>query len=640
MFTDIVGYTSLSQKDEDLALRLLAEHNDLLRRQFGKFGGREVKTIGDSFLVEFSNALSAVRCALAIQEAMQDSQIGAQELGQALQIRIGVHVGDVIRTKNGDILGDAVNISSRVRPLAEPGGICISQQVYDQVRNKLKDVSFVSLYAHDLKNVSEPVQIYRVIPSSKEKGKMETRAFDRKRIAILPFTNISPDPADEYFSDGLTEELISTMSKIRELKVISRTSTMLYKSKPKPLVEIGKDLGVGTILEGSVRKAGNRVRVTVQMIDAAEDDHLWSETYDREIQDVFKIQSDISEHVANALKVQLLSVEKKKLETAPTTNIEAYTLYLKGRYYWNERTKEGLEKAIQYFTEVIKRDPNYARAYAGLADCYFLLDNWGYASPADVIEKVRTYVKKALELDDSSAEAHVSNGAILVGYEWNMVEAEREMKRAIELNPNYATAHHWYGNGILTPLGRFEEARYELLEAKKLDPLSAIIGSNIGDSLLFAREYKEAVAQYRSVLEVSPNFAYAHSRLGLALLGLAEYDEAISEIQKAGELASDYFGFTPDLIFAYAASGRRVEGEKLVAEFEAKATEKYVSSTSLALANASIGRNEKAIEWLRKEVAEHSNSLHMNFNEPHFDNLRSDPRFEDIFRMVHGRKKT
>ncbi|MGI0084030.1 MAG: adenylate/guanylate cyclase domain-containing protein [Nitrososphaerales archaeon] len=246
MFTDIVGYTSLSQRDEALAMKLLTEHNDLLRPQFKRFGGREVKAIGDSFLVEFTNALDAVRCALAIQEALHERN--QEALGRKLEIRIGIHVGDVIRGKKGDILGDAVNVSSRVEPVAEPGGICISEQTYDHVRNKLNAISFVKLKVPTLKNVSIPIDIYKVVLPWNEQ-KFEVNLIDRRRIAILPFTNISPDPNDEYLADGLTEELISTMSKIRELKVVSRTSTMQYKAKPKPIGEIGKELSVGTILE-------------------------------------------------------------------------------------------------------------------------------------------------------------------------------------------------------------------------------------------------------------------------------------------------------------------------------------------------------------------------------------------------------
>ncbi|MGI0079961.1 MAG: tetratricopeptide repeat protein [Nitrososphaerales archaeon] len=376
------------------------------------------------------------------------------------------------------------------------------------------------------------------------------------------------------------------------------------------------------------------------MINSAEDEHLWSETYDRELKDVFEIQSDISERVADALKVELLSEEKKRLDSPPTSNIEAYTLYLKGRYYWNERTKEGIDKAILYFMECIKRDPNYSRAYSGLADCYSIMENWGYMSPGDASEKVKIYALKALELDDTLAEAHASLAVILMNHERNWDGAEREYKRAIELNPNYASAHHWYGHALLGTQGRYEEAIYELTEAKKLDPLSLIIASNLGDVLLSAGRYKEAEDHYRSVLETSPSFAYAHSRLGLALLQQSRHDEAITEIEKSKSLDKDIDVSTPDLVYAYMISGREVDAEKLLAELEIKSTQKYVPNVMLALANAAVGKKDRAIEWLRKAAAERSNQLTTNLIEPEFDELRSDPRFQDLLRLIGLRRES
>jgi adenylate cyclase len=453
---------------------------------------------------------------------------------------------------------------------------------------------------------------------------------DKHRIAVLPMTNISQDPGDEYFADGMTEELISTMSKIEQFEVISRTSVMQFKKNPKSIKEVSRELDAGTVLEGSVRKSGNKLRVTIQMIDAVRDRHLWAESYDRELKDVFSIQSEISKAVAEELKVRIVPTERARLEKEPTANLEAFNLYLKGRYFFNERTKEGLQKAIQYFTEATRRDPGYARAYAGLADCHAIQENWGYISPAEAHVKRRAEAMKALELDDSLPEAHVALATMLSGTEWDWSGAEREFKRAIELNPNYATAHHWYGNVILGPSGRYDEAIVELNEALRLDPLSPMISSNLGDQLLSAGRYREAEDQYRNVLETSPDFAYAHSRLGLALLKEARYEEAISEIEESMNLSDRSGVVTPDLIYAFRTAGRGDDAERLLDELEKKSAREYVSNVALAMANGAAGKNDRAIEFLRKAAAERSNQLRMNVGEPHFDQLHSDPRFQSL----------
>src|SRR4029077_11882823 len=389
--------------------------------------------------------------------------------------------------------------------------------------------------------------------------------------------------------------------------------------------DIGKELNVGSVLEGSVRKSGNRMRIAVQLIDAKADKHLWAQNYDREFDDVFAVQRCIARKVADALRVRILPGETRQIEKKPTNSSEAYGLYLKGRYWWNKRTKEDLRKAIQYFTEATVKDPNFARAYAGLADSYIIMENWGYLTTAEASTKSKMYVTKALELDDSVAEAHVSLASILMAQEWDIEGAEREFKRAIELNPSYATAHHWYANGLLAPQGRFEEAISELREADRLDPLSPMISANLGDQLLHRGLLKEAQGQYRNVIESSPDSAYAYGRLGLALLKESRYEEAIAEIQKSIDLSGDWEGSAPDLIYAYSIAGRKEEAQRLLAELQLKSTRQFIPNILLALASAAAGNNEKAIEFLLATVAEKSNQLRPNINEPHFDRLRSDP---------------
>lgn len=332
--------------------------------------------MGDAFLVEFASALEAVRCACAVQHSLHELN-STLPPEKRITLRIGIHVGDVLHTR-GDVYGDAVNVASRIESLADPGCICITQQVYDHVRNK-SEVVAIYLGKHELKNVELPVEVYRVVSPWEKAPAPVPPAVSSHRIAVLPLANISPDPNDEYFADGLTEELITTVSKLSGLGVISRTSVMKYKGATKTVGEIARELGVGAVLEGSVRKAGKRVRINVELVDVHKDEHLWSQTYDRDFEDVFSIQSDIAQRVCGALEVQLLAKERQRIEKKPTENIEAYNLYLKGLHYRGEKTEEGFTKAVKYFKEALRRDPKFALAYAVMADCYAQLADDGNA---------------------------------------------------------------------------------------------------------------------------------------------------------------------------------------------------------------------------------------------------------------------
>src|SRR6266571_5899144 len=404
MFTDLVGYTALGQRSESLALSVADDQRRLLRPIFKRYAGREVKTMGDAFLVEFSSALNAVKCACEIQKAAREFNSSLDE-ERRVHLRVGVHLGDIVESE-GDISGDSVNVASRIESLADDGGVCITRQVYDQVQNKF-ELPLESLGARMLKNVKTPLEVYKIVmPWAQEKTVPAT--LDKRRIAILPFANISANPADEYFADGMTEELIATMSRIGGLKVIARTSVMGYKGGQKKIGEVAKELEVGSILEGSVRKAGDRLRITVQLIDSLTSEHMWAESYARELKDVFAIQSEISKTVAEELKVQLLSQERAMIERKQTVNPEAYALYLKGRYYWNERTREDIDKAIKYFEHAIRIDPQFAPSYSGLADCYSIITDYFWMAPHRTSKVARDFSVKALELDNDLAEAHAS----------------------------------------------------------------------------------------------------------------------------------------------------------------------------------------------------------------------------------------
>src|SRR5205807_2745334 len=350
MFTDLVGFTALSQSNETVALSVLDEQRGLLRPMFNRHGGREVKTMGDAFLVEFPSALNAVKCAYEIQKTTREFNRSLSE-ERRVHLRIGVHLGDIVESQ-GDISGDAVNIASRIESLADSGGVCLTRQVYDQVQNKF-ELALTSLGLKSLKNVTSSIEVYKMVMPWQATGSVSSTDRDARRIVILPFANISPDIADEYFADGMTDELIAVLSKIGSLRVVARTSAMRFKGEKATANRIGQELKVGSIIEGSVRKSKNRVRITVQLVDTQSEEQLWAETYDRDLLDIFSVQSDIAQQVASAIELRLGVRENSALLQQQTQNPEAYSLYLKGRNRWNLRSENEVNRAIKYFEEAI-----------------------------------------------------------------------------------------------------------------------------------------------------------------------------------------------------------------------------------------------------------------------------------------------
>jgi len=628
MFTDMVGYTSLMQRNEPLALTLLEEHRRMVREILPRHGGTEIKTIGDAFMVEFLSALEALLCAVDIQKAFEEENL-ARPNGQGIRLRIGIHVGDV-EHRGGDIYGDAVNIASRIEPLAAPGRIVITQQVFDQIRNKV-GFGFERLGPKSLKNVELPVEVYMVVQKGGA-GVFEVPVDERKRIVVLPFANMSPDRGDDYFSDGMTEELISALSKIGQLGVISRTSAMKYKEASKSVREIGAELQVDNLLEGSVRKAGNRVRVTVQLIEVAEDRHVWAETYDRDFEDVFALQSDIAQKVAGSLKVQLLPREVKRMSTGAPSNAKAYDLYLQGRYHWNRRTKESLFKAIELFGKAAKLDPNYALAYVGTADSYTVLADHLYLPSEEASSKAKEAALKAIELDDDLAEAHVSLGGILGLFEWNQPAAEREFKKAIELNPNYATAHQWYSLALCY-LGRLEEASAEAMQALRLDPLSPIIYTDLGDITNDMGAHEAATGMLKKALELDHDFIPALLGLANAYALMGSYSESEGAARKLVSLDAGPIG---ELVLAYsfAVSGRREESRGLLERLLPAVERSYDDAADVAAVFLALGDREKALEWLEKGFKARASGLMAIGSDNRFAALRSDPRFVSILRRM------
>jgi TolB-like protein/Tfp pilus assembly protein PilF len=461
-----------------------------------------------------------------------------------------------------------------------------------------------------------------------------------KSIAVLPFENLSRDPDNAYFTEGIQEEILTRLAKIADLKVISRTSTQRFRSSPNNLPQIAKQLGVANILQGSVQKAADQVRVTVQLINATTDAHLWAESYDRKLTDIFTVESDIARTIADTLKAKLTGAEEQAIARRPTEVPEAYELYLKGRFFWSKRTGSDLRKAIDYFKQAIDKDPNYSLAYAGLADAYVLLPLYGAASSSDSFPQAEAAAKRALEIDDTLAEAHTSLAQVFLFYHLDFGSATREFERAIALNPNYATAHHWYGVGPPMSLGEFDKSIAELKRAQQLDPLSLIINSDLGAGFITARRYDDGIAQLRRTIEMDPHFYYAHWNLGEALELKGQLREAFAEYKKAAELDDDPLVLAL-LTQAYAKLGQRDEALKMLDQMQQLAARRYVPNYAFALVYIAFHEKEKAIDCLERAYRDRTGPDITSIKvDPMLDPLRGDQRFEALVEKVFGAKNS
>jgi eukaryotic-like serine/threonine-protein kinase len=456
---------------------------------------------------------------------------------------------------------------------------------------------------------------------------------NEKSIAVLPFENLSEEKSSAYFADGIQDEILTRLSKIADLKVISRASTQRYKHGSQTPSEIARQLGVANLLEGSVQKTNDQVRVNVQLITAANETHLWAETYDRKLTDIFVVESDIATTIAKTLQARLTGEEKAAIAKRPTANREVYELYLKGRFFWNKRTAADLRKAIEYFNQALEKDPGYAPAYAGLTDAYLILSQYGAASPADSFPQAIAAAKKAIELDDTLAEAHTSLACSLAYYDFDFEQSVKEFERAIQLNPNYATAHHWLSNGVLSALGQFERAIAEGKHAVELDPLSLVINTDLGQDLFYARRYDDAIAHLHKTIEMDPRFYFAHWVLGTTLQLKGQLNDAIAEYSKAVELNDD-----PSVLAllgqAYARAGQQDEAQKILLRLNDEAKSRYVQAYSFVLMYLALGDKDRAIDEMERAYRERDANVAQIRTDPMLDDLRGNQRFEALVNKI------
>jgi serine/threonine protein kinase/tetratricopeptide (TPR) repeat protein len=455
------------------------------------------------------------------------------------------------------------------------------------------------------------------------------RSPGKPAIAVLPFVDLSPQKNQEYLCDGMTSEIITKLSGLQGWKVMNTASVMRFKNTEKDVKDIGQELDVATILYGSVRKEENDIRIDVQLVNAEDRFQLWSETYEQKLERVFAIQSDVAEKIAQALKMKLTPEEKKQIQKRSTENLEAYNLYLKGRFFWNKKTREGYDKSIEYFQQAIEKDPGYAIAYAGLADSYLSYAFSGYTSRKAVMPKAKAAAMSALEIDNTLSEAHASLAFVKVLNDWDWYGGESGLKQAIKLNPGYATAHYYY-SWLLTMLGRHDEAIVEGKRAQELDPLSIAINVSYGRRYYYARLYDKAIEEYRKVLELDPNAKEAHWALGFPYVQKGMYEEAIEEFRKGIEVRRDW-----SLGYAFGVAGKRDEALEVLNQHLERSKREFVWPATIAFIYIGLGEKEKALDWLEKTYEEREAWLDLLKVEPIYDSLRSDPRFQDLIRRMN-----
>ena len=454
-------------------------------------------------------------------------------------------------------------------------------------------------------------------------------------LAVLPFVNASADPNTEYLSDGITESLINSLSQLPHLKVMSRDSAFMYKGKDTDARTVGQALGVRAVFKGRVMQRGDDLEISAELVDARDNSHIWGQQYSRKSSDIFALQGELAKEMTSMLRMRLTGEDEKRMAKSYTVNPEAYQAYLKGRYWWNKRTEEGLNKGIEYFRQAIEKDPTYAVAYAGLADCYSSLAEYNIVLPKEAFPRANEAALKALEIDDTLAEAHTSLAKIKTAYDWDRSGADREFRRAIELNPSYATAHQWYGEA-LGQMGRLNEAVAQYKRALELDPLSLVINRNMGFIFIVEREYDQAIEQERKTLEIEPNFGGARYLLGQAYILKSLYKEAIAEAEKDVLISPRSVDALSWLGYTYAVAGRRAEALKVLDKLAQLSKQMHVPPSYMAAIHVGLVEKDKAFEWLEKGYEERSIGFGFGINpDPIWDPLRSDPRFADLLRRMN-----
>lgn len=626
LFTDMTGYTALMQENEQSARIKRRRLKEVLEVSVASYNGKVLQYYGDGSLTIFSSAIDCVRCAITMQQKLQEEP--------PVTVRMGIHTGDIIIEEDA-IYGDGVNLASRIESMAVPGGIFISEKVYDEIRNQENILTHEMGY-FELKNVKYPVRIFAianqgiVVPGREDlKGKTQPT---HNRLAVLPFVNMSSDPDNEYFSDGITEELLNALAKVDELKVTSRTSAFAFKGKREDIRDIAIQLNVDKVLEGSVRKSGNRVRITAQLINASDGYHIWSEVYDRNLTDIFEVQDEISGIIANRLRENLTdNLKKEPLIKSVTKNITAYTYYLKGLHYWNKITPADCRKAIEFFEQAIAIDPAYSQAYAMSAIAYSYLGATGQMSPHRAFEIVYSYADKALELDNTVAESHIAKASAYLFYDWKWKEAFQSLQKAIELNPAAIQAYELLGYYYIVK-GQKEMAVQVLEEAERIDPLSPVIMQSLGNMYIFARRFDDAIMQADKLLEMNPQMRISIEMKGWAIGMKGNWQEALTFFEEVHRLTNHPLKGIMGLSVAYGKLGLREQALACIQKMEQRQKEEpeLVIDSELAAAWFGLDDVDKTFYYLNQCVDKRMGPISYILEYPAYDGIKSDPRYGEL----------
>jgi len=630
MFTDMVGYTAMMQNNEQMATVKRERHKKVLENSIKKFKGKILQYYGDGTLSIFNSAIEGVNCAIEIQrELVQEPKV---------DLRIGIHTGDIALEDEG-VYGDGVNIASRIESIAVSGGVFISEKVYDDIKNQ-NGIETREIGSFELKNVRQPVRVFAIsnpgfpVPSRSEiKGKLNQPT---NRLAVLPFENLSADTENEYFSDGITEELINAFSKVEGLLVTSRTSCFAFKRKHEDAREIGNKLNVDRILEGSVRKAGSRVRITAQLINASDGYHVWSETFDRDLNDIFEVQDEIARIIVNKLResISVKPAEEQFVKQA-TGNLEAYSLYLKGIFFRNKLTPPDLRKAIEFFEQSLKLDDRFAAAYGHCAGCYAQLGGMGQINPHEAFEIVHRYADKALELDDTLADSYTIKATALMLYDWKWEEAYAYLTKALKLNSGSS-----FACVILSIYyqihGQITEAVAILEKALMHDPLSVLVMDSLAEKYMYARRYDEAIQQSEKILELDPHMRHALEIKGFSLGLSGDWDAAIKIFEEIHKLTNHPLkGITP-LGYAYAKTGQLEKAKECIAKLEKRLTEEpgWIGEADLATVTLALGDKDKGFHYLSRAIDKRM-LVGFALSSPIFENIATDPRTAELKKRMN-----
>ncbi len=631
MFTDMEGYTALMQKNEQAAIERRTRHREVFEKAMTDHGGKIIQYYGDGTLSIFSSAIHAVNAGVAMQLLFRNKP--------QVPLRIGIHIGDVTIDDSG-VYGDGVNIASRIESFAVAGSVFVSDKVFDEIKNQPL-VNTISMGLFELKNVSRPVEVFAItnegltVPKPVDlKGKT---AEPKNKLAVLPFVNMSNDAENEYFSDGIAEELINTLSKIDGLQVICRTSAFSFKGKNQDVREIGKALNVSKLLEGSVRKAGNRVRINAELVNTADGYQLWSETFDRNLDDIFELQDEIAGIIANRMREQL--VTKTADTTEPSQNIEAYQLYLKGLFFYNKGTPADYYKAIQFFEEAIALDTSFANAHAMIASCYAALTSIGNVNPANVIEKVRTASRNAIQLNSQLPQSYLAMAMLQLYFEFQFEEALRNINKAFMISPNSSEAHY-VASHYYTIINDKERMVEEAELALRSDPLSLMKNNQLGESLLYAQRTGDAEKQLIKTLEMDPGWRTPLRNLGFVYLAVGNYQNCLEafdrirrEVNQPGKGITGY-------IIALILLGRKEEAYPLLEQLLRRFKEDpHVSlHGDLISCYSLLGDLDKAFYYLNDAFGKHAGSIFFGIRYPINSILKKDERFWQLLEKM-GLKK-